>query len=116
MKLIARIAALAVMAMTLMAQSCASGGGSPDRYPSSSYGGQPRTVEVSWIQPNLYTPGARESGCRRGYSRTSHHGQAVCVECPRHTTIQIHQNLLACAACPSGYDYRLHEGRGYCRA
>ena len=114
MTLISRMVALIVMALALMGQSCTgspSGGGSGNAPPPLW-----RMTGVTWSQPNLYSPAAQDSGCRRGYSRTTLRGQAVCGECPPGSTLQVNEGSLACAACPSGFRYDVHDGRGYCRA
>jgi hypothetical protein len=109
MKLLARLAALPVIALILMAQSC---GGPATNAPPPLW----RMTGVAWSQPALYTPAAQDSGCRGGYSRTTHRGQALCAQCPPEATLQANEGALACAACPSGFRYDVHDGRGYCRA
>ncbi|HSI02536.1 MAG TPA: hypothetical protein VLA02_18185 [Reyranella sp.] len=112
MKLLARIAALPVIALILMAQSCGGPGSPATNAPPPLW----RMTAVTWSQPALYTPAAQDSGCRGGYSRTTHRGQALCAQCPPDATVQVNQGSLACAACPSGFRYDVHDGNGYCRA
>jgi hypothetical protein len=143
MKLFLRLVALAAMATLLMGQSScddfsapdtsssypsrgsgsygggSSGGGSygggsynQPTYSQPNYGGQrQRVAQVQWSQPNVYNLQGRS--CARNLVQVTYQGHPVCIDCPRHTTVQYHHNKYACAACPSGYHY---DGNGQCRA